>query len=693
MRKVWGIHGGVHPRGNKQQSNQSPIVAAGIPAQLVFPLSQHIGAPAAPIVEAGQKVLKGEKIAEAKGFVSVPIHASTSGTVIAIENRQIPHPSGMTARCIIIDSDGEDQWIEHQGVEDYSALEKAELITLIREAGIAGMGGAGFPSAVKLSTRDDTPIDTLIINGAECEPYITADDMLMRERAEQVIAGAKILRHIINPNQQTLIGVENNKPEGIAALQLAAQGSGIEIMSFPTKYPSGGEKQLIEILTGRQVPSGGLPAHVGVVCQNIGTAVAIHRAIEHGEPLITRVTTVTGEACERQKNYQVLLGSPVSYLLGLSGFQASKNERLIMGGPMMGYTLQSVDTPIVKASNCVLAPTAKELPPPPPAQACIRCGMCAEACPVSLLPQQMYWFARGKEYDKLEAHNLADCIECGSCSFSCPSNIPLVQYYRASKADIRQNKLDAEKAEHSKLRFEARKQRLERQVQEKEAKRKARAEAAKARAAGDGDGKGDAVQAAIERAKAKKEGSSQATNTDPAQAAIEKARAKRAAGSDLSPRQKAEQAVEKLQKSLTAAETKLAEARADNSDKLAAFESSVSTLKNKLQNAEAELASLPAEPATEAAAKPSIEESSSDSDPAQQAIVKAMAKREAQASMSESEKLQQTVDSLNKRLTKARDKLAVAEQEGDSNASILAESIEKLEQKLKDAMATLTKLS
>ncbi|MEZ5504159.1 MAG: electron transport complex subunit RsxC, partial [Halioglobus sp.] len=435
MRKTFGFHGGIHPPENKHQSVRTPIAYAGIPPELTLPLSQHIGAPARPVVAVGDRVLKGQMVAAAAGFVSVPVHAPTSGTVSAIEDRLIAHPSGYRAPCIVIATDGRDEWIAHHGTPDYTALDKADLINLIRDAGIAGMGGAGFPSAVKLSVQPGTHIETLILNGTECEPYITADDILMRERADQIVAGAKILRHIIAPDE-TLVGVEDNKPEGLAALRAAAEGTGIEIVEFPTKYPSGGEKQLIEILTGKQVPSGGLPSQVGVVCQNIGTTVAIYDAVVHGRPLISRITTVTGDSVREPQNFEVLIGTPMRYLLAKAGYQPDHNKRLIMGGPMMGFTVPDPDVPIVKTTNCLLAPTESELPTPPPPQACIRCGMCAEACPVSLLPQQMFWFAQGKEFEKLEKHNLFDCIECGACSYACPSNIPLVQYYRAAKAEI-----------------------------------------------------------------------------------------------------------------------------------------------------------------------------------------------------------------------------------------------------------------
>ncbi len=508
MRRTWDFHGGIHPPENKHQSLQSAIQPAGIPPLLTFPLSQHIGAPAEPIVEIGQRVLKGQMIANASGFISVPVHASTSGTISAIEDRLVAHSSGLTAPCIVIESDGLDEWMAHRGVEDYTRLDKRALLQIIRDAGIAGMGGAGFPTAVKLGVNPAKgKIATLVINGTECEPYITSDDILMRERAAEVIRGVEILRHLVDPDE-TLIGVEDNKGAAIAALKGAANGSGIEVVVFPTKYPSGGEKQLLEILTGKQVPSGGLPADLGIVCQNIGSAVAIYRAVVHGEPLISRITTVTGQAVTHPRNFEVLLGSSMDYVLEQAGFQGSRNQRVIMGGPMMGFTVAHTQVPVVKTTNCLLAPTEEELPSAPPAQACIRCGLCAEACPASLLPQQLYWFAQGREYEKLEAHNLFDCIECGACSWACPSNIPLVQYYRASKAEVLQLHRDQARSEHSRTRFEARQERLDREAAEKVAQRKARKKAAEERAkqaASDGDGAAaDPIQAAIDRAKAKK---------------------------------------------------------------------------------------------------------------------------------------------------------------------------------------------
>ncbi|GAB3375891.1 electron transport complex subunit RsxC [Spongiibacter taiwanensis] len=785
MRKIWDIHGGIHPPENKHQSMQGPIRQAGIPPQLVLPLAQHIGAPANPVVAVGQRVLKGQMIAEAKGFVSAPVHAPTSGVVVAIESRLIPHPSGMSAPCIVIDTDGRDEWIGRSGVDDFRSLERSKLLERIRAAGIAGMGGAGFPSAVKLGKRDGKPIETLILNGTECEPYITADDALMRERADQIIAGAEILRYLVEPTKETLIGVEDNKPEGIAALQKAAAGTGIEIVVFPTKYPSGGEKQLIEILTGKEVPNGGLPADIGIVCQNVGTAVAIHKAIHFGEPLISRITTVTGDACQQPGNFETLLGTPVQFLLELSGFDQSKCIRLIMGGPMMGYTLNDTAVPVVKTANCVLAPTARELPPPPPAQACIRCGMCSEACPVSLLPQQMYWFARAQEHDKLEAHNLFDCIECGACSYVCPSSIPLVQYYRAAKGEIRQAQQDKIKAERSKERFEARQARLEKEEAEKEARRKARLEAAKQKSAASSEV--DPIQAAIERSKAKK-ADAQTTSQDPAQAAIARAQAARSGSTPTeSPAEKTarlekqiasaekrlsaaqekhqqaltqgdanadafakavsnteqklesarqelaahqaqsappsppptaeadpaaaaiaraqakraggeveetneqktarlQQAVAASEKKLLAAQEKLDQARSTGDSKVAAFETAVDKLSAKLAETKQALSELEGE-------APATTEPSTDDDPAQAAIKRAQAAREAAASMTDADKLKANVASLEKRLAKTREKLSAAKENGDDTADLLADTVAKLEDKLAQAQQQLAEHS
>ncbi|MCR9104937.1 MAG: electron transport complex subunit RsxC [Gammaproteobacteria bacterium] len=684
MRKIFDFHGGIHPPENKHQSVQRPIAFAGVPPELTIPLSQHIGAPAVPVVEVGQRVFKGQVIAQPKGLVSVPVHASSSGTVTAIEDRLVPHISGHSAPCIVIATDGKDEWLPDIGdsaTPDFEHIDKPELLERIRAAGIAGMGGAGFPSAVKLAVKPGVQIETLILNGTECEPYITADDVLMRERAAQIIGGARILRHIINP-QETLLGIEDNKPEALAAMRAAVADTDLQVVEFPTKYPSGGEKQLIEILTGKQVPSGGLPSDVGIVCQNMGSAAAIYDAIVLGRPLISRITTVTGDAVREPRNFEVLIGTPMRYLLQQAGYEAGKNNRLIMGGPMMGFTVPDHAVPVVKTTNCLLAPTEAELPTPPPAQACIRCGLCAQACPASLLPQQMFWFAQGKEFDKLEEHNLFDCIECGACSYVCPSNIPLVQYYRASKAEILKLRRDHEKSEHSRLRFEARQERLERAEREKEEKRAARKQAAEAKAreaSSAGSGEQDPIAAAIERAKAKK--------------------AAQSAGEDSSSElEKLEKAVVSTRKRLDTALAKLREAKDQGADHIDALQAGVDKTQAKLRAAEEalnayQLANASTNGQNDAGAE---QPTSDDSAPsaAQAAIERALAAREAEAALPPQERARANLEKLQQRLASSRAKLAQSRDAGEAEKVIeaLESSVERLTEKIAAAKQQLQDL-
>ncbi len=577
MTQLWDFSGGIHPAENKHQSTARPIRVAALPEHLILPLQQHIGEPATALVRVGDRVLKGEKIADVTNGLGVPVHAPTSGIIESIAQLPVPHPSGMTDWCITLRPDGEDQWVELQPVADYRSLERDQVLAMIRDAGIAGLGGAGFPTDIKLRPPRDRKVATLILNGAECEPYITADDMTMRERAEEVLAGFKVMAWLLRP-ERCVIGIEDNKPEAIAALRAATGGTQIELAVIPTKYPSGGEKQLIQILTGMEVPSGGIPADIGVMCQNIGTAVAISQLIVEGKPLISRTITITGEAVREPGNFEALIGTPVQHLLAQAGLRPDQVNRLVMGGPMMGYTLTTTAVPIVKTSNCVIAATASELPAPPPEQACIRCGMCAEACPMELLPQQLFWYSKATEFEKAEHLNLFDCIECGACSYVCPSSIPLVQYYRYAKGEIRVQRAEQLKADRARERFEARQERLEREQQEKEQRRKERAKAAaeaqakkkaeaeKAAAEGEAvderSAKAALVQQALARKKAKTEAA--ATAKEPAAAPSEPAVEK----PDL----------EALEKQLTQAQAKLetmqgmledAKAQqADNVDKL-----------------------------------------------------------------------------------------------------------------------------
>ena len=474
--KVFDFHGGIHPPEMKHLSNSTPIAPGPLPAQLVLPLNMHIGAPAKPLVAPGDRVLKGQMIAEPGGAVSAAIHAPTSGTISAIGPRPIQHPSGMDAICMVLDTDGKDEWVTHSGVTDYTELSPGELVDTIRHAGIAGMGGAGFPTSIKVNLGDHQRVEELIINAVECEPYITADDRLMREHADEIITGIHILQYLLNP-RRTLIGIEDNKPEAISAIKRACKGCDIEVRVVPTKYPSGGEKQIIQLLTGKEVQSGQLPAHVGVVCQNVGTAHAIKRAVVDGQPLISRVTTLTGDGVAQPGNYEVLLGTPVRDLLSHGGVNPDALERLVMGGPMMGFTLHNPAVPVVKTTNCIIAATPEELPEPPEEQPCIRCGSCAEVCPANLLPQQLYWHAKNDDLEKAQHHNLMDCIECGACAYVCPSHIPLVQYYRYAKGAVRQQAADQLKADKARERFEARQARIDAEKAEKEARRQARLEA------------------------------------------------------------------------------------------------------------------------------------------------------------------------------------------------------------------------
>jgi electron transport complex protein RnfC len=523
---LWDFPGGVHPQENKTQSNRNEIVRAAVPSELVIPLKQHIGKPGDLLVNVGDKVLKGQPLSQVNAAFMLPVHAPTSGTIKAIEPRTIAHPSGLSDLCIVIEADGEDTWTELSPVEDYRALEPDALIETIRLAGISGMGGAGFPTAKKIQSGLQRT-EILILNAAECEPYITADDRLMQDCADEVIEGINILKHMLKP-KLTIIGIEDNKPEAIKALEKAAANEDIVIRVIPTKYPSGGEKQLIKILTNLEVPVGGIPADIGLMVQNIGSTFAIKRAVCQGEPLIERVVTLTGKTFKQPRNVWTRIGTPVQALLDEFGYKADKkSQRLIMGGPMMGFTLPHANVPITKTANCILAPTFREIDPRSHEIACIRCSQCAEACPASLLPQQLQWYAKSQEYDKCEELNLKDCIECGACAFVCPSEIPLVQYYRQAKAEIRIRKQDADAAERAKVRFEEKKARMERDKAERENRfKKAADDRRKQMSKSDGD---DAIAAAIERVKAQKAKTETTSEVKPAvAAAIARAKAKQA---------------------------------------------------------------------------------------------------------------------------------------------------------------------
>jgi electron transport complex protein RnfC len=483
---IFSFHGGIHPAENKAQSLQLPLGRPNLPSELILPLGQHIGQSSRPLVAIGDHVLKGETIAINNGFLSSFLHAPTSGTITAIEERLIAHPSGLSDLCIILSPDGKEEWTALEPLTQWQTNSKTDVLAYLAKMGIVGMGGAGFPTQVKLQGAHKNPLTHFIINAAECEPYITADDMLIREKTLELILGIEILQHLVEADQ-VVIGIEDNKSTAISALKslLEERNSDIQLAVVPTKYPSGGEKQLIQLLTGEEVPSGQYPADIGVLCQNVGTCVAVHDSVYLGKPLISRFTTLTGDALKAPQNVEVLLGTPVAHLLDYAESKQDILHRLVMGGPMMGYTLDSAAVPIVKTSNCILAATKKELPTPAPEQACIRCGMCEQACPASLLPQQLLWFSKSQEHEKAEHHNLFDCIECGACSYVCPSSIPLVQYYRHSKSSIREARESNVKADLAKQRFEARKARQDAETAEKEAKRLARQKATSSKPTGE----------------------------------------------------------------------------------------------------------------------------------------------------------------------------------------------------------------
>ncbi len=471
MRKIWPLPGGIELPENKHQSLDRPLRIAPLSARYCLPLSQHLGAAAKACVQPGEPVRKYQIIATADGPLSANLHAPTSGVITAIAPAPVPHPSGLEADCIWIESDGRDEALPLTTCANPLALAPEAALAKLGEAGIVGLGGAGFPTRVKLSPKAGRRIHTLIINGTECEPYITADDILMQTRPQAVIQGIQLLAHLLGEPDTVLIGVEDNKPKAIAALRQAAQGTRIEVVSFPTRYPSGGEKQLIYILTGQEVPSGGLPADLGLLVQNVGTAAAIWDALAQGKPLIERITTFTGLGLAQPQNIQARIGTPLSDLLSLCGYRVESAAKLIMGGPMMGFELPHAALPLIKTTNCILVPGAHELSPPSEPSPCIRCGHCSEACPAGLLPQQLLWYAQAGDHDRLMSHSLFDCIECGACAYVCPSEIPLVQHYRAAKGEIRAAAADKQKADHARVRFEQRQARIALQEAEKEAKR------------------------------------------------------------------------------------------------------------------------------------------------------------------------------------------------------------------------------
>jgi len=509
--KLHHFHGGLHLDDHKAASLRNGLQQASLPDQLILPLRQHIGDPNKPLVNIGDYVYRGQLIAGSSSPISAPIHASSSGTVSAITDYPVAHPSGQSDSCIVIDVDGEDKPVDVEPI-NIEGLPPSRLIEIIRGAGIAGLGGAAFPTSPKLSRGSDLGVQALIINGAECEPYITCDDALMQTYANEVVRGIGYLQLILNP-KQTLIGIEDNKPAAISAMQKALSKNTLEnteLAVIPTIYPSGGEKQLIKILTGREVPKGKLAFDIGLFCQNVGTCVAITRTLEQNQPLTSRIVTVSGNGVQSPGNWETSLGTPISHLIELAGgylIPKQSSQHLVMGGPMMGFSLYSDLVPVVKATNNILVMQDETIPKTTGYHdECIRCGKCAEVCPAQLLPQQLYWQARAKNYERSEEYNLFDCIECGCCSAVCPSKIPLVQYYRAAKSEIRAATKAQFKSDRARIRFEFREKRLLLKKQQDEERRRIKREALQKKNPKIPGKKTmpDPVQAALDRVKAKK---------------------------------------------------------------------------------------------------------------------------------------------------------------------------------------------
>lgn len=431
--KFFGFRGGVHPPENKIQTENMAVEEVKAPKMLYVALLQHIGAPLDPIVAVGDRVLKGQKIADSQAFMSSPIHSPVSGTVKRIEDHVFPLMGRI--KTVIIENDEQETWAELSKIEKWENVDRRTLLTMIREKGIVGIGGASFPTHIKLDPPADAKIDTLLLNGAECEPYLNSDNRLMIENPEKIVNGIKIIKKILGVNR-AIIGIEENKPEAIASMRKAVEGTGIEIAPLKTKYPQGGEKQLIKAVLDRQVPSGKLPSAVGVVVQNTGTAAAIYDSIVNGIPLIEKVVTVSGKGIINPKNIKIAIGTPFSYLLDYCGVNREVVDKLVMGGPMMGMAQFSEEAPVIKGTSGLLALT-KEETNPYKTRACIGCGKCVEACPMGLEPLMFARLAAFEQWEQLKEYSLMDCIECGSCAYICPANRPLTEAIKIGKSKLR----------------------------------------------------------------------------------------------------------------------------------------------------------------------------------------------------------------------------------------------------------------
>ena len=489
--------GGLVLERRKYLSNGRPIQASSLPPLLVMPLRQRDGHEAAPCVSQGDRVLRGQRIAGGLDYRDPPLHASTSGRVLGLRECPLPLPGGPRGPCLLIEPDGEEAAVDPLPPLDPSALTLEDLRARLHEAGIVGMGGAGFPTSVKLGSATPPP-DTLIVNGAECEPYMSCDDALLRERPEEVLRGTDLLRRVLGASQ-ALIAIEGDMRQALQAVRTALAAGDypeIRIVPVPVRYPVGGERQLIQTLTGREVPTGLRPEAIGILCQNVATLAALFRAVIQGRVLDTRIVTVTGRGVQAPGNLDVRLGTPVYHLIAQCGGYTEVVERLILGGPMMGYPVGDDGIPVTRTVNAVLAAGFGELPDGGEPQPCIRCGACAEVCPARLLPQQLHWQLQAGQWPRAVDQHLFDCIECGCCDAVCPSRIPLTAAFQEAKQTARTMAAERDQAERARRRFEARQARLHFEQQEREA-------AARQRKAGLGQGVAK-IQATLEKARQKR---------------------------------------------------------------------------------------------------------------------------------------------------------------------------------------------
>ncbi|WP_319529259.1 electron transport complex subunit RsxC [uncultured Cohaesibacter sp.] len=481
--KLFKIRGGVHPKGRKELAADKAIEPMPMPSMLRIPLQQHIGAPATAIVDKGDDVKKGQLLAVSRGAVSANIHAPTSGRIIAIGRFVAPHASGLPGPTITLRPDGRDEWGELPPPMDPETASADDIAKRVGECGIVGMGGATFPSAVKLNLRNRHKLHTLVINAAECEPYLTCDDRLMRERTHDVVEGVCLMHRTLGV-AKTIFAIETNKPEAAKALReecASRTDIKITVAQVPARYPMGSEKHLVQTLTGKETPARALTADIGVVVHNVATAYAVQQAVVHGRPLISRVMTVSGEMIKRTGNFDVLMGTPISHILEHCGGFEHEPDRLLLGGPMMGQPIHSTRAPIIKGSNGILALGPKEVKAKQQ-MPCIRCTACVAACPCGLMPFDMAQRIRGEELDSAVDIGLLDCIACGSCAYVCPSNIPLVQYFNYAKGSLTAQQRAAHKQEETKRLIQTHDDRMEKMRLEKQeamAKMKAEREAKK----------------------------------------------------------------------------------------------------------------------------------------------------------------------------------------------------------------------